>query len=162
MPVAVMIGEGPAVWRGRLEPSPVAAPSALAVLGYRDADEVALVGDRFDSAVRNGLLAVPAEAIHGGDLGSIGSGAFDHAAGPSGRAWLHIDLDVLDEAVFPATDYLQPGGLDWIQLIALLRPIVRDPRLVGWSIACYNPEKDRDGRDGRATVVAIETLAGEG
>ena len=30
--------------------------------------------------------------------------------------WLHLDLDVLDEVVFPATDYLMPNGLDLDQL----------------------------------------------
>ena len=72
--------------------------------------------------------------------------------------WLHVDLDVLDEKVFPATDYLIPGGLDWDELVELLRPVATDPNLVGWSVSCYNPEKDPDGADGRALVRAIEQI----
>jgi arginase len=159
MPVAVMLGDGPIAWRERVAPAPVTTPAATAVLGYRDADEVTLVRDRLASATRDGLLAVPADAIHAADPWIIGSGALDHAARAADAVWLHVDLDVLDEAVFPATDYLQPGGLDWAQLIALLGPVVGDPRLMGWSIACYNPEKDPGGRDGRDTVAAINELA---
>ena len=38
---------------------------------------------------------------------------------PERAFWLHLDVDVLDRAVFPATDYLMPGGLDWDELTAL-------------------------------------------
>ena len=74
--------------------------------------------------------------------------------------WLHIDVDVLDQDVFPATDYLMPGGLTWLELIDLVRPVAASPDLVGWSVACYNPEKDPQGRDGRAIVTAIEAWFG--
>jgi arginase len=40
--------------------------------------------------------------------------------GAAGPFWLHLDVDVLDEAVFPATAYPQPDGLDWGDLAALL------------------------------------------
>jgi arginase len=69
---------------------------------------------------------------------------------------------VLDEHVFPATDYLMPDGLDWVELVDLLRPIAHDDRLVGWSIACYNPEKDPHGAGGRAIVAALWRLFGTG
>ena len=67
-------------------------------------------------------------------------------------------MDVLDQAVFPATDYLMSGGLDWDELGRLLAPVAAARELVGWSIACYNPEKDRDGSDARSIVDAMERL----
>ena len=82
----------------------------------------------------------------------------DHVAAVAEHLWLHIDLDVLDQDVFPATDYLMSGGLDWDQLVALVTPVARDPRLAGWSLSCYNPEKDPGGRDGRAIVAAMERI----
>ena len=48
------------------------------------------------------------------------------ATGP-GRFWLHLDVDVLDEAVFPATDYLMPGGATWDELLAVMRPLAASP-----------------------------------
>ncbi len=74
------------------------------------------------------------------------------AAGPY---WLHLDVDVLDEAVFPATDYLQPNGLDWEELEALLAPLRAGENLVGISLACYNPDKDPGLACGRRLVAAL-------
>ena len=76
------------------------------------------------------------------------------AAGPF---WLHLDVDVLDEVVFPATDYLQPGGLDWDELPAVLAPLAAAEELVGVSLACYNPEKDPGLECGRRLVEALSS-----
>ena len=76
-------------------------------------------------------------------------------ASAAGPFWLHLDVDVLDEAVFPATDYLQPGGLDWDELAALLAPLAASEALVGASLACYNPDKDPGLACGRRLVAAL-------
>ena len=60
--------------------------------------------------------------------------------------WLHLDVDVLDEAAMPATDYLMPNGLGWDELETLLAPLAAAPALAGVSLGCVNPEKDPDGR----------------
>jgi arginase len=77
-----------------------------------------------------------------------------------GRVWVHLDVDVLDEDVFPATDYLMPGGLRWDELTDLLAPLLSSPALVGASVGCYNPEKDPDGSSGRALVEAFRSALG--
>jgi arginase len=74
-----------------------------------------------------------------------------------GRLWVHLDVDVLDEAVFPATDYLMPGGLGWPELTELLGPLLTSPSLAGVSVGCYNPTKDPDGAGGRALVDAFRS-----
>ena len=65
---------------------------------------------------------------------------------------------MLDEEVFPATDYLMPGGATWDELLAVMRPLAASPSLVGLSLGCYNPEKDPDGACGRALVDAWREL----
>jgi arginase len=52
---------------------------------------------------------------------------------------------VLDEQAMPATDYLMPGGLQWDELAALLRPLGASPGLAGLSLGCLNPETDPGG-----------------
>jgi arginase len=73
----------------------------------------------------------------------------------TGPFWLHLDVDVLDQEVFPATDYLQPDGLDWDELAALLGPLTTSARPVGASLACYNPDKDPGFECGRRLVTAL-------
>ena len=77
-----------------------------------------------------------------------------------GPFWLHLDVDVLDEEAFPATDYLMPGGMGWEDLGDLLTPLLASEALIGASIACYNPEKDPGGACGRALVDIVVGLRG--
>ena len=62
---------------------------------------------------------------------------------------MHLDVDVLDEQAFPATDYLMPGGLSRDELAELMRPLLASPGLAGVSLACYNPAKDPGGAGAR-------------
>jgi arginase len=161
MPIAVILGDGPRPWVERVAPGPVCQPEAIALLGHRDPDELADLSDRLAVYRRRGLLAVNAATIQRDGAAGVAAKALQHVGRVTDRIWLHVDLDVLDERVFPATDYLLPRGLDWSGLVELLRPIALDPRLAGWSVACYNPEKDFDGSNGRELVAAIELAFGE-
>jgi arginase len=74
--------------------------------------------------------------------------------------WLHLDVDVLDMDVFPATDYLDPGGMTWDELAEALDPIGRATALRGMSLGCFNPEKDPDGSCGAKLVdLLVDVLA---
>jgi arginase len=159
MPITVVLGDGPPPWVERVRPVPVVDPSAIALLGYRDEDELADIGDQLPVRRAAGIYDANAERIRTAGADLIGRAALAHVQRAARPVWLHVDLDVLDQDVFPATDYLVPGGLDWDALVDLVMPLVRSPDLVGWSLACYNPEKDVDGRDGRAIVTAIERLS---
>ena len=72
--------------------------------------------------------------------------------------WVHLDVDVLDMAVFPATDYLAPGGMSWDELRAVMAPFARSSRLLGVSLGCFNPEKDLDGSCGEALVDLLASI----
>jgi arginase len=158
MPIAVILGDGPRSWVERVAPDPVCPPEAVALLGHRDPDELEDLSDRLAIDRRRGLLAVDVATIRRDGPATTAAVALGSVGRAANHIWLHVDLDVLDELVFPATDYLLPGGLDWQSLVELLRPIAVDDRLIGWSIACYNPEKDPDGSSGRAIIAAIELV----
>jgi arginase len=158
MPIAVLLGDGPGPWDERVAPTPVVPTRAMAILGYHDLEELQDVADQLPGKRAAGLYDTDAATIKATGPEAIGQAAVDHVAAVAEHLWLHIDLDVLDQDVFPATDYLMPGGLDWDELVALVTPVARDPRLAGWSLSCYNPEKDPGGRDGRAIVAALERI----
>jgi arginase len=160
MPIAVLLGDGPGPWVERVAPVPVTPPRAIAILGYHDPDELADLAGQLAANRSAGLFDADAASIRRDGPAPTAIAALEHVHRASDRVWLHIDLDVLDQAVFPATDYLMSGGLDWDELVELLGPVATDPGLIGWSISCYNPEKDPGGSDGRAIVAAIERLFG--
>lgn len=158
MPIAVALGDGPAPWVDRVAPVPVAPPAGIAILGYHDPDEL---DDLREALARNraaGIFDADAATIRRVGPAATAAAALDHVRRASEHIWLHIDLDVLDQSVFRATDYLMSGGLDWAELIELVAPVAAAGDLVGWSLSCYNPEKDPGSADGRAILRAMERL----
>jgi arginase len=149
MPLGALMGLG---WPDLLRlmgPQPVVAQGDAVAIGARDAEEAAAIGDLPD---RLGILQRDRDAVVA-DPGGAGRSAVAHFAAGSATApsyWVHLDVDVLDEALFPATDYLMPNGLDLDQLTEVLRPLTQHPAMIGFSLGCYNPSKDPDGRYGVA------------
>ncbi len=76
------------------------------------------------------------------------------------RAWLHIDLDVLDAAVMPAVDSPGSPGFDYAQLGTLLAGLQASGRFLGAAVAIYDPELDPDGRHGRGIVAMLGNAFG--
>ena len=154
MPIAVVLGRGPSVWVDAA--GSVADPDRVWLLGPRDLEEALGYGHPHPDDIA-GLTFTDADTIRASGPGAVGRATAD-AAGP---CWVHLDVDVLDEAAFPATDYLMPGGLQLAELGELLRPLLASPSLAGISIGCYNPDKDPGGANGDAlTRLFRDALAG--
>jgi hypothetical protein len=49
-----------------------------------------------------------------------------------------------------------PGGMDWDELGATIRPFLASAALAGASLGCYNPEKDPRRGCGEARVALLE------
>jgi len=153
MDLAILTGNGPP---DLLEgDGPLLDPAAVVLLGHRPSEldaEVARENDRLDPAIH------ARTALEVRELGAARVGT-DAATRLAGRpAWLHLDLDVLDEAVLPAVSYPQPLGLDWDELAALVRPLAAAPRLLGVSVADFNPDRDGDGSHAARVVEALESV----
>ena len=71
------------------------------------------------------------------------------------RAWLHVDLDVLDQKVMPAVDSPGSPGFDYEQLAQLLRLLVASGRIAGADFAIYDPERDPGHAHARGLVRCI-------
>jgi arginase len=59
--------------------------------------------------------------------------------------WIHLDADVLDDALMPAVDSRQPDGLGYAELIELLRVLLRSDLAVGMQVTIFDPELDSTG-----------------
>ena len=152
MDLAILTGHGPG---GLLDGGPELDPAAVVLLGHRPdelSSDVAEENARLDPAIH----ALTAPALRARGAAAVGAEAAGRLA--DRPAWLHLDLDVLDETALPAVSYPQPLGLNWEELVALARPLAGAPNLVGVSVADYNPDRDADGRHARAIVDALEDL----
>lgn len=149
MPLGVAIGVGPSRWVEAIGGPAVAAEDVI-LLGNRDHDETSSAG--LPDPEDLGLTYLPIERVR--ELGPKAAGLGALQILEEGRAsfWLHLDVDVLDMAVFPATDYLDPNGMSWDELRDVLTPLGRAEGLLGVSLGCFNPEKDPDGSCGAALV----------
>lgn len=155
MPISVVLGLGPAAWV-EAAGGAAAAPERVALVGYRDQEESLRDGMRQPETLEPPpLLASGAELRARGHAEA--AAAIAAMLGERGSFWLHFDVDVLDPACFPATDYLQGGGMDWDELQATLHPFLRSKRLAGASVACYNPDKDPHRDCGVALVEVLAT-----
>lgn len=66
--------------------------------------------------------------------------------------YIHLDLDVLDPAIFPARDPT-PGGLAPEKLFDVLEAVVGDCPLVGFEITTFEAPEDEEDRQEAAAVV---------
>ena len=58
---------------------------------------------------------------------------------------MHLDVDVLDDAIMPAVDYRHPGGLSWDEAAQLLQGLLGSPGTRGLDVTIFNPNLDPDG-----------------
>lgn len=153
MDLAILTGHGPP---GLIEhEAPLLDPAAVVLLGHRPDElhrDVAEENERLDPAI-HALTAPEVRA-----QGAAKTGAEAAARLADRPAWLHLDLDVLDESVLPAVSYPQPLGLDWADLAALVRPLAAAPNLLGISVADFDPDRDPDGIHAASVVEALASL----
>jgi arginase len=152
MDLAILTGHGPA---GLLEPDgPLVEPAAVVLLGHRPAElhpDVARENSRLDPAI----VAITAPEVRERGAARVGTDVGARLAERS--AWLHLDLDVLDERVLPAVSYPQALGLSWDELVALIQPLVAAPNLLGISVADFNPDRDTEGSSAARVVDLLES-----
>ena len=68
------------------------------------------------------------------------------------KVWLHIDLDVLDQAVMPAVDSPGSPGFNYEQLADLVGALCASGRIVGANFSIYDPERDPGAQHARDLV----------
>ena len=119
---------------------PCLVPEHLALLGPRDADELADAGvpslaDRI--RIRSGAELATS------NLWDVSRAEAARVAASVQSWWLHVDLDVLSTDALAAVDYQQPGGLDWAQLEELTSAVLSVGGCYGVSVVIYNPDLDQ-------------------
>jgi arginase len=154
MDLALVTGHGPAVLTDIEGRRPLVREEDVVVFGYRDAEEAARYGSR---DVRNTAMTVyDLATVQALGAKEAAAQAIDSLAlGTVAGFWIHLDADVLDDAVMPAVDYRLPGGLSPTELSAVLGVLVDSGKAVGLDITVFNPALDPDGSIARRLVRSI-------
>src|SRR5687768_3670396 len=146
MDLALATGRGPAILTTFDSHAPLVRDENVVAVGSRDDDE---------SIRKTGITVLDLTDIRKRGMDLIADQAMGVvAADRASRFWVHVDADVLDDAVMPAVDYRQPDGLTPSELTVLLRKANETGRMAGLSVAIYNPALDPD-RDGARLLVEI-------
>lgn len=154
MDLALATGRGPAVVTDLEGRAPLVRDEDVVVLGRRDAADAEQHGSQriedtaievIDLALLRAIGAEPAAARAIRRLSAPALAGF----------WIHLDADVLDDAIMPAVDYRMPDGLTWDELVTILRAAVTTGRAIGIHLTIFNPKLDRDGAIARALTAAL-------
>ena len=154
MDLALVTGRGPEIVTNLEGRCPLVRDEDTVVFAFRDAEQAASEGSQ---PLPPTLLAM--------DLGTVRERGVEQAAGEAlahleredggNGFWIHLDADVLDDAIMPAVDYRLLDGLSWDELSGVLRVAMASPRAVGLEITIFNPTLDRDGLIARGLVDAL-------
>ena len=152
MDLALATGRGPKVVADIEDRGPLVRDDDVALLGYRvftdgtdrhlgtHVRDTAILVHDLDDIRRDGLTAA-LEA-------SLARVARDDLSG----FFIHLDADVLDDAVMPAVDYRAPGGLQFSEVARIVGAALATGKAVGLELTIFNPALDPDGSLARELV----------
>lgn len=159
MVLATLLGRGQRAWGLMLgDPAPL-NPDDTILIGCRDREETEQRGALLPSDFQPHITDYGIGYIREHGTAMTGRAAAARLSGAPGSFWLHIDMSVLDEICFPATCALMPGGLDWNEVVALLRPLVTSSALAGLSVSGYSPDRDEGSSCGLHLVDMFRSLS---
>jgi arginase len=144
MELALATGRGPRVLADLEGRGPLVRDEDVVAFGFRDTEESTAAGMQ---ALPPALHAMDLEAVRALGAAEAARRAVGLLAGKGASAgyWVHLDADVLDDAVMPAVDYRLPGGLSRPELETVLRTTLSGPGAVGLDVTIFNPRLDPDG-----------------
>jgi arginase len=155
MDLAIVSGRGPDILTDIEGLRPLVLDQDVVVFGYRDGDQAASYGSQ--DVCETNMHVFDLEKVHTLGIKHAASLAMeklmnDNLAG----FWIHLDVDVLDNAIMPAVDYrLDGGGLSFSDLSELLKIIFGSGNAVGMDITIFNPLLDVNGSIARRFVSSI-------
>jgi arginase len=151
MDLALVTGKGRPVNLARLDPDgPLVSEQYTAVYGFRDDGYVAKYGGGNPRAA--GILCLSLSDVRVTGFGTTSSAALKRVQASGKPFWIHLDLDVLDDAEMPANDHRLADGLSIGEVVALIRHATATGQAAGINVTIFNPILDWDGSVARRIV----------
>jgi arginase len=154
MDLALATGRGPAIVTDLEGRRPLVSDKDVVAFGRRDAQDAEAHGSQRieDTPIR----VIDLAEVHKRGAGDAALRAVEVLSKPEVLGfWVHLDADVLDDAVMPAVDYRMPGGLSWEELVTILQVTIASGRAIGLNVTIFDPKLDGDGSIAAAFVDAL-------
>ncbi|QGZ53034.1 arginase family protein [Streptomyces sp. QHH-9511] len=143
MELALATGRGPRLLADLEGRGPLLRDEDVVAFGFRDSAESDEAGMQ---PLPTRLRAIGLDEVRAVGAGAAARRAVGHlTTGGSAGFWVHLDVDVLDDALMPAVDYRLPGGLSWEELETVLATALAGEHAVGLTVTIFNPRLDADG-----------------
>ena len=159
MDLAFATGRGPELLTNLEGLRPLVRDEDVVAFGFRDTQEQREYGSQ---PLPPTVLALDLQEVRRLGVQQAAQRAVEHliaADRPTQGFFIHLDSDVVSDALMPAVDYRIPDGLSWDELRTVLETALASGRAVGIEITIYNPALDADGASGRELArTLIESL----
>ncbi|HEY0150436.1 MAG TPA: agmatinase family protein [Longimicrobium sp.] len=137
--------------------TPVLEGARVAMLGLRR-----FANSRFylEWAVSHGIHLASVDEVAAKSPERAARAALDRITADADALYLSIDMDAADASAAPGVSAPGIGGLSAREMIALVRALAADPRLVAADIMETSPPYDQDGRTAKlAARLLLELMA---
>jgi arginase len=154
MDLAIISGRGPDILTNIDGLGPFVREEDIVLFGYRDGEQSASYGSQ-DVRDTN---------MHVFDLLEVKELKITNAVSLATKGllknridgfWIHLDADVLNDAIMPAVDYRLEDGLSYSDLTEVLKALLATKHAVGMTITIFNPRLDLDGSIANKFVSSI-------
>jgi arginase len=154
MDLAFVTGRGPQIVANLEGRGLLVRDEDVVLFAFRDAEHAAAEGSQ---PLPSALSAIDLETVRDRGVEEAARDALVRLTRENGPAgfWIHLDVDVLDDAIMPAVDYRLPDGLSWAELTTVLGAAVFSGHAVGLDVTIFNPLLDTGDRLARALVDAL-------
>jgi arginase len=154
MDLALATGRGPRVVADLDGRGALVRDVDVVMFGRRDADEAEAAGSQRIEDTAIAVIDLPTVRDRGPEQAA--RDALERVTRPElDGFWIHLDCDVLDDAVMPAVDYRLPGGLSWDELETVIRMAIETGGATGLEVTIFNPSLDADGAIARTLVTRL-------
>lgn len=155
MDLAIVTGRGPDILTNIDGLKPLVRDEDTVVFGYRDAELAERDGSPDVRSTEMYVRRLDEVRQTGGARNAAVNALSWLIQKPIDGFWIHLDVDVLDDALMPAVDYRMPDGLSFEELAEVLKVLISSPKAVGIEITIFNPSLDSDGSIARNLTEAL-------
>jgi arginase len=154
MDLGLVSGRGPAVVTDLEGRRPYVRDEDIVLFAHRDTAAALKYGSR--DVRETDITVLDLQAVRKAGVATAAAASVHRLAGSDRRGfWIHLDVDVLDDAVMPAVDYRMSDGLDFEELVAVLRAAIGSGRAIGLNLTIFNPNLDPNRSVARNLVAAL-------